>query len=265
MKCEKCGLEYVEALGTCPNCNEVLVEPVSVNPAADKVLGILKDNLFLIVCILVSASCVLYISTGGLPLLNILMAVFLWLSFAQGKKGIVDSSHLRCVSGTIYANYVLVNIGAICIIVSGALLGFAWQVITGAEATQQLIDQFIGLFGMEYTYIIETAFEVSGLFVAAIVAAVGLIGLLINVLGLRKIHRLAKSTYQSVDFCVPNFENANGAKNWMIVFAVFELVSAVWGLVMWQANTALTSACSGVCFILGSVLVSKHLVTYKKV
>lgn len=259
MKCENCGFEYDDAVGVCPNCNGVAAEPVSVNPAADKVLGMLKDSLFLVICILVSVSCILSLSTGGVPLLQILMAVFLWIAFAQGRKGFADSSQLKNISGTIYANYVLVNIGTICIMVSGALIGLAWQFIADTAATQELIDEVIGLVGIENTYLVETLFDVSGLFVAGIFVAVGLVLLLINVLGFRKIHRLAKSTYQSVDFCVPNFENANGAKNWMVVFAVLELVSSASGFLAWQANAALTSACLGVCYILGSILVSRYL------
>ncbi|MBQ8203519.1 MAG: hypothetical protein IJZ75_04490 [Clostridia bacterium] len=261
MKCEKCGFEYDEAIGACPNCKGEFLEPVSVNPAADKVLNLLKDGLFLVICIIVSVSCLASLSTGGMPLLQILMAVFLWLAFAQGRKNIADSSQLRNVSGTIYANYVLVNVAVICVIVSGALFGLAWQFITDASMAQELIDEIISTVGIENTYMVETLFNISGTLVAGIIAAVGVVGLLINVLGFRKIHRLAKSTYISVDTCVPNFENARGAKNWMIAFAVFELVSAASGLFLWQVNSAVTGACSGVCLILGSILVDKYLIS----
>ncbi len=259
MKCEKCGLEYDDTLATCPNCSSTEMEAVSLNPAADKVLGMLKDNLFLVICVLVSGASVFSLATGGIPLLHILMSVFLWLAFAQSKKGFADGGHLRCVSGTLYANYVIVNVSTILIIVSGALLGFAWQVVSNMDIMQEIMDEVIGIVGMEYTYMVESLFNISGYLIIGIFVGIGLVGLLINVLGFRKIHRLAKSIYQSVDFCVCKFENVKGAKNWMVAFAVFYLISAAGSLVNWQVNAGVTNACVGVAMILGSILVDKYL------
>lgn len=259
MKCENCGFEYDEAVGNCPNCNGVVAEHVSVNPAADKVLGMLKDSLFLVICILVSVSCVFSLSTGGVPLIQILIAVFLWIAFAQGSKGFADSSQLRNISGTIYANYVLTNIAVISFLVLGSLLGLAWHVITDIAVAEGLIDELVDIIGADYTYLVENLFNISGTLVAGVVVGISVAFLLINVLGFRKIHRLAKSVYQSVDFCVPNFENVKGAKNWMIVFAVLELISSASGFFNGQANAAITSGCLGVCYILGNILISKYL------
>lgn len=260
MKCQKCGLEYDDTLATCPNCSSTKMEAVSLNPAADKVIGLLKDNLFLVICILMSGASVFSLATGGIPLLHILMSVFLWLAYAQGRKGFADQGHLRSVSGTLYANYVIVNVSTIIIIVSGALLGFAWQVVSSMDIMEEIMDEVIGIVGIEYTYMVESLFNISGYLIIGIFIGIGLVGLLINVLGFRKIHRLAKSIYQSVDFCVCKFENVKGAKNWMVAFAVFYLISAAGSLVNWQVNAGVTNACVGVAMILGSILVNNYLV-----
>ena len=190
MKCEKCDLEYDDTLATCPNCSSTEMEAVSLNPAADKVLGMLKDNLFLVICVLVSGASVFSLATGGIPcgipLLHILMSVFLWLAFAQSKKGFADGGHLRCVSGTLYANYVIVNVSTILIIVSGALLGFAWQVVSNMDIMQEIMDEVIGIVGMEYTYMVESLFSISGYLIIGIFVGIGLVGLLINVLGFNR-------------------------------------------------------------------------------
>ena len=260
MKCEKCGFEYDDTLATCPNCSSVEIEAVSLNPAADKVLGMLKDGLFLAICILISGASVFSVATGGLPLLHILMSVFLWLAYAQGRKGFADQNHLRCVSGTLYANYVITNVSSIIVIVLGALLGFVWQVISGMDIIGEIIDEITGIVGSEYTYFVESIFNISGYIILAIFVGIGIIMLLINVLGFSKIHRLAKSIYQSVDFCVLKFENVKGAKNWMIVFAVFNLISAAGSLIDWDVNASVTSVCAGVSMLFGSILVDRYLV-----
>ena len=65
MKCSKCGVEYDIMHGCCPNCGEVAVpqqvvaevrhdippvEEVKVNPGQEKLLALLKDKLFLLIC-----------------------------------------------------------------------------------------------------------------------------------------------------------------------------------------------------------------------
>ena len=83
----------------CPNfeSEEQIVAPVQT--VADRVLPALKDGIFLAICILMSASCLISLSMDSIPLINILATVFLWLTYAQSRKDIVDAKHLRCVSG----------------------------------------------------------------------------------------------------------------------------------------------------------------------
>ena len=59
-----------------------------------------------------------------------------------------------------------------------------------------------------------------GIIAAIVVIVIAAVSLVINILGMRKIHRLAKSTYQSVMFGTLNLENPRGAKNWLIFFGV---------------------------------------------
>ena len=106
MKCNQCGFEAAQDSLFCPQCGERMVQDASGRSGfADQLLPALKDPLFLVVCILLSISCLLSLSAGSVPLIDILITVFLWLTYAQARKDIADAGHLRCVSGALYAQY----------------------------------------------------------------------------------------------------------------------------------------------------------------
>ena len=61
----------------------------------------LQDPLFLALCILYSIHTGLSLISGDLPLLSILMTIFLWLFYSQGRNGLVAPNYIRCISGTV--------------------------------------------------------------------------------------------------------------------------------------------------------------------
>ena len=105
---------------------------------ADQLLPALKDPLFLVVCILLSISCLLSLSAGSVPLIDILITVFLWLTYAQARKDIADAGHLRCVSGALYAQYVIVYVVAGLLLVVGVILMLYFA--NGFQATAEAIS-----------------------------------------------------------------------------------------------------------------------------
>lgn len=262
MKCARCGFESAEDFNFCPVCSEpqTPVEPVSINPAADVVMPALKDNLFLAICILITIYCGLALVSGTLPLIQILATIFLWLVYAQSKKGFVSENRLRNVSGTIYAGYVINNVVFGIIAFCGIFIGGIFNLVANtAEFTEimaeTLTEYEINLGDIDLT---DELMSLGGWVIGFVFLFIAAIGLLINILGYRKIHRFAKSIYQSVMYGAVNFENARGAKNWLIVFGVFTAISAVGSIS--SGIVAVSSGCLAAAQIIASVLIVKYLI-----
>lgn len=266
MKCERCGFETEENVQFCPICgtavNAVSAEPISVNPAGDRVLMALKDRLFLAICILLSVSSVLSLAANGLPLLNILFSVFLWLTYAQSRKNIPDVQHLRSISGVTYAYYVIMNVASIIFIVCGVIFGAALSAVAGSEEFLEVLEESFleaGVSAAELGIPLDALGAFGWMFGIAFVIA-GVMVLITNLLGIRKIHRLAKSVYVSVDYCTLNIENARGAKNWLMFFGIVGVISAASTIANGDTIGALAVGTNAAAIIIASVLVNKYLV-----
>ncbi len=272
MKCQKCSFEIQEGMGFCSKCGTPVTytpqpeQPIQsepsaniFNPFAERMMSAVQDKLFLAICILMTVSCGCSILSGSLPdILHILFTIFLWLAFASGRKGILPTNHLRCVSGTVYANYVISNVVSGIFIVCGIILSVSFGTIAklGEGYLYELMDEF----GFNLNLSVDIAqigiaaigliFGFAFIFVAALI-------LIFNLLGMKKIHRFVKSAYQSVDSPAPYFANPVSAKNWLMFFgvcsAVASLSSLESGIVAFFASASL-----GVAGILASVLIGKY-------
>lgn len=276
MICKNCNFEFNEMYEYCPNCGtkgsvDVNVPPqsqseqvvsegptVALNPAANRALAALKDSLFLVVCILVSTATLFQVLSFSLPVINILFTIFLWITYAAAQKGVADPNHLRCISGTVYANYIIANVASIILIVTGLLTaafsgaaGFAEELVNsfnevGIDEFEGILDsipyQFIALIG----WIIAIAFIVGG--AAALV---------FNLLGMRKIHRFAKSFYMGIIDPAIAPENPRGVKAWLIFFAVCEGISAL-SLIGASFMQALSAGCATAATIISAILIGKY-------
>ena len=263
MKCNRCGFETQEDFNFCPVCSEAQTpaEPVSINPAADRVMPALKDGMFLSVCVLLSAYCVLSLATGAIPIIQILATVFLWLTFAESGKGFVSENHLRCVSGTVYAGYIVNNVVFGIVGVCGAFLGAVLSWLAGTAEFEELLaeilyDADVSLADID---LIDILLSLGGWLIGFVFVVAAAIGLTVNILGMRKIHRFIKSTYQSVTYGAINFENPNGAKFWLMFFGVCSAISAVSSLATAQPIAAIANGCMAAAQIIGSVLIKKHI------
>ncbi len=275
MKCINCEFEYSEQYEYCPNCGTpraveqptaeqpIMVEAVSLNPAADRVMSALKDNGFLALCILMSISCVLSLS-GGLPLINILLTIFLWLTYADAQKGFANEKHLQCVSGTVYASYVITNVASIILIVCGVLLGVLVGIFAGtaefAAGFNEAISQYdLGEFAFSYEDIPQVLMGSIGVLIGVVFAIMGAIALIINIFGIKKIHGFAKSVYMGIMFQNTNFLNARAAKGWLMFFGICSAITAVFS-VFSEPVVAIASGCEAAAAIISSVLIDKHLI-----
>ncbi|MBQ6885551.1 MAG: zinc ribbon domain-containing protein [Clostridia bacterium] len=269
MKCKNCGFENEYNAEFCTNCGESMkcndmceVEPVSLSPAADKALPAIKDKLFLVLCVLMTISCVLSLS-GGMPLLNILFTIFLWLTYADAQKGFANEKHLQSISGTVYASYVITNVVSIMLIVCGVLVGLGMGMLAGTEEFATGFNEALSLYDFgEYSFsyddIPQAIVEFAGIMIAVVFVIGAVIMLVINILGYKKIHTLAKSVYTGIMFQNPEFKEVRSAKNWLIFFGVCAAIGAVASIAS-QPVVALASGCEAAAAIIASVLIDKYL------
>ncbi len=264
MKCSHCGYESNEDFIYCTNCGTAVsgAPAVSLNPAADKVLGALTDKLFLTICILMSAASALAVVSGSLPVINILITIFLWLTYAQSLKGFADPNHLRCISGTVYANYVVINVAAIILIVAGAIFALTFGIAADAVELLEMIELELNNAGVDLGSfgLAEGVLSIIGWALGFAFVIAGAILLVFNLLGMRKIHRFAKSVYQGILTQNTEFENPQAVKNWLIFFAVCGCISTLSSLSA-DLIAALSNGCVAATEILAIIMIKKYFLS----
>ena len=260
MKCINCDFENEQTFQYCPNCgSKAQPETVSQNPAADKILSALKDSLFLVICILMSAVCLLSLANDGMPLISLLTTVFLWLTYAQSRKDIADPKHLRCVSGTVYAQYVISYVAAGLFLVVGIIFAVVFNMLSAQpEFLDAILEELMDTSEL-HAFAPGLIASVSGwlLFIIFAVIAAGMI--LINIFAVRRVHRFAKSVYQSIEAQTLKLENASAASIWLFVFSAFSAIGGLSALTQENLLSGLTYACNCAIAIIAGILIRKHL------
>lgn len=264
MKCKFCGYESENDFNFCAKCGcdaNKETATVAYNEAENKVIPALRDNLFFITCILMTISAAAAILSGGLNVISILITIFLWLTYSKSKLGVVDVNSLKFVSGTVYANYVLTNIAAILGIISGILTAFAMLVLPGSTA--EIYNTLIKEIGKEIPFLIDVfsfaAFKIAGIVIALFISFVSVVALVINVLGMKKIHSFAKSVYKGVMLGDTAFYKPVVVKNWLIFFGVCSAFSALTSL---SGNffTAVSLGASAAAMFIAAVLIKRYFI-----
>ncbi|MBE6729393.1 MAG: hypothetical protein E7568_04070 [Ruminococcaceae bacterium] len=263
MICRHCGFEANEDFKFCPKCGKdssFVTPTIILNPATAKITSSLRDNLFLVICILMTCACGLGVISGGLPLINILLTIFLWLGYSKFKKGIIDVTPLKNISGTVYASYVITNVCYIILIVCGVILTLLLGLIANNRTA---INEIVEIIGSEFPVFLNIPYALYA--VLAIVIGVAILigavaGLLINILGLRKIHRFAQSVYKMILNEAADFYNPRAAKNWLIAFGVFMVVSAVTSIGT-SFFAALSNGCNAAACFISASLINKYFLS----
>ena len=274
MKCNNCGYTHDGVINYCPKCGcQMFFEAISLNPMADRVSGVFTSGMFLTICILLSISSVATLLSGdGIPVFPILFSIFLWLCFAQGKKGFVDQTHVRSISGTLFAYYILeyVAVGIVVIlgILSVALPSYVFQSI---ESSAQFSSSTI-----TSSTLSPEIYNLLGIILAIASIGAAAIVVLINIFGFRKIHKFVQSIYKSIEYNQNQIVFAKTARTWLIVFGSIALASALISLLssaaaLLPAFITLKSAaelfaivvsnvCLGLSGIFAGVLIHKHFI-----
>lgn len=267
MKCNNCGFEHENDFEYCANCGTKATkqedytpaETVSLNPAADIVLPALKDKLFLALCILMTATCVLSLALSRMPLLNILITVFLWLIYADAQKGFANEKHLQFISGAVYAQYVITNVISIILIVCGVLFGTLFSTIVDdsnyiIEFTKQL--EQIGINPADASQFIS---YMTVWFLGGLVIFVGVIALVFNILMMKRIHRFTKSVYMGIMYQNTDFEKPRTVRNWFIFIAVCSGITVL-GSIGAGPLALILNACTLAITIMVIILLDKYFV-----
>lgn len=282
MRCNRCGHESDFDFIFCPTCGyETPTAPVSdnpdtrvsANPVYHQLTGAFSDSLFLLLSILMTAHCgITLLSGSGFNIISILLTVFLWLVYSSAKNGTIDSSKIRFISGTVYANYIVLFVVSIIMIISSAMLLMSGGILSASAGliTPEEAEELLNEIPYHYTSLLNIhTFSDLSTFVVIMAIAMGIasIGMLLfTIFGIRRIHRFIKSVYRCLDTGYMSYENANGASGWLIFFGIVAVISALstsaaaFGEAPLTniASTSLSSALYGAALIVAGAFIKKH-------
>ena len=267
MKCESCGFENGQNFAYCPNCGAPVQKTtpqetiIPTNSAADKILRVLQDQLFFVLCILISACCAIQLIDSGLNVLTILFTIFLWLTYAQARKGVADAKQLRCISGTVYAQYVLVNVLSILLIVCAAIIGATFGILASDPTIMNELLSTFKEVPIDTNTLAQVLASLSGIVIFIIFAFIGAAMLVVNLFSTRYIHRFAKSVYQSVESGVLELKHAKAAYGWLLAFGIIDGFGFLRTLGSGNLTAILSSGATCAAPIIAAVLIKKHLLT----
>lgn len=258
MICNHCGFEVAEGSQRCPQCGAP-VYPAANRPLRDRMLVALKDPLFLVVCILMSVSCLMSLTAGSVPLIGILITVFLWLTYAQAQKDILDANHLRCVSGAVYAEYIITYVLAGVLLVVGVLLAAFFGVIanSGDGFWNALLDKLAD--AETLALLSSTQASIAGIVLLVGFCLVAIVLIVVNIFTTRYLHRLAKSVYLSIQSGTDALKSVTAAKVVLFILGCFSALSCLFSLSLGALVSFVSSAADGGCTIICGILIRKYL------
>lgn len=256
MLCKKCNAEIEDGATFCPYCAANLTEGAPKNIITD----MLSDKLFLVMCILLSVGVGLGVIAGSFNVLGILTLIFMWLTFSNVKSGNDIKSHMRGISGTIYAEYVITLVVTVIIGVCLLLCIFAFSFM-GSEFYEEFAKGFAE--GLDTSGVAAdlSVFKTGKIAIGLILAIVFIVMaiLIVGIISTKKIHSFAKELYQCLDTpeCITK---AASGRTWIIVSAVFSGMSVVSdageGLIAFLA-----AGCNTAIYVLAAILINKYLLS----
>lgn len=276
MKCSKCGVEYDIMYGCCPNCGEVAVpqqvvaevrhdippvEEVKVNPGQEKLLALLKDKLFLLICIFLTVSCALSITGGAIPVFPTLIAIFMWILYAGARKGVIKQGQIQAIRTTIRVEYILNNVLNIILILTGIATCLVMVVAAGAFeafiiAITDFLEEELG-FPVIISHLSTTMHLLIGGITSLGTTLTGIYGLVVSLLFLRKANNFVKAVQKNVETNNSNYAFALSAKKWIFAYGIYRILDVI---ISATPQVLIGDALLFASIIIGSVLIGKYLV-----
>lgn len=255
MKCTNCGYDNIENAKFCQRCGSALA--FYRQSLSERMLQLMNDNNFMVLCILYSVSTGLSLIRGSLPIVSILMTIFLWMVFAQGKKGIINSNHIRYISGTIFASYVITWVWCCLVALCGILLIVLSLTVDTTRLWSRLASE-LGSYMDDYLQGLGFITNFVLIFISIALIIIAIVCACFNVFGRRSIHRFVQSIYKNLECGQIYLVKCSAARIWMIVFGIVNAISAALALARAGIISFLDEGCLAAAFFLGSVLGSKY-------
>lgn len=260
MKCSNCGYENNQG-GFCTNCGCPLsTEPaplteveVNRNFALKKIVDIATDKLFFVVCILLSALVGLEVVTDEINIINLLIMIFAWIMFANGRKGVSDPRKVQCISGTVYFIYIINYVASGLILFGAGLVSYG---LSAASFNKMEAEAALQKYGYgQYATVLEILFSASWIILVIGIILVAVM-LVFNIFGWKNIHAFVKSVHESASNGNPNYKCCKTARNWLIVFAVLNGIAAISTNIMAMLVAAIPVALQ----IIGAMIINNHFI-----
>ncbi len=268
MKCDKCGFEMQETLDYCPNCgNQMVIETENPipndaellhSPLETRLLSAFRDKMFLSICILLSAFTVIQILSASFPIIQILFTVFLWIIYASARKNEVNDRMMRCVSGTIYAQKIIIIVLGALLLVCGIIVAVVMAVAGNSIDLSQILNDALNESDLGAAFQIPLGITVgliTSLFIIVIFVLIAV--MVVAYISLHIIHRFAKSLHISVQNGNYMPVGARAAKIWILVTAIFAAFGALGSIA--DVKMLLTNGTTVAIYILAYILIGKYL------
>ena len=278
MKCYNCGYESPDDFSFCSECGAAQSTANQSGAASEvtytspynagtsnntpqvpgvRVLTALKDSLFLILCIVYSAGTLFSLINGDFSVIGILMTIFLWLTYANAQKGVASRENLRCISGTVFASYVINYV----IAGSVAFVGLVVMIFgTGGSGFLADIIRFVfkeAGFGFHDGFMSRFIAGAAMIFGAVLIIGAAIVAV-INYFSTRSIHLFVQSVYRNDGGVQIGISNANTARIWLMVLGILEAVGAVSALFGKDAMQFIASGAGAAAKIIGSIMIEKY-------
>ena len=194
---------------------------------AARLKGIFSSTLFLVLCIIYSASILVGLLGSSFDLLGILFCISLWITYAAAKDPApnLKSSGLRFSSGVVKASWVLMWVGIGCMAVGGILAVVALAV-GGLALGSSYESAFAGALGLGFGVIL--------LVVLLIVIAVMVV---VNIFFYGSLRKFCTSVISAAETGIPAYQKAYASRVWLMIVGILGCLS-IFGIF----STAATSS-----------------------
>ncbi len=225
MICPECGNEY-----TGEKCR--LCESLSIQRSIAEATG---SGGFLAVCILLTVASALSLLSCTIPFLPLLGAIFCWIVYGNGSNGCFNGRLVRLLSGLCFTWFIVMWVIVGLLMLVGVMdTSLVVDVLKAAllqAGTDPKLEALLTMGDRLLTVIRYVCLAMAAGYT------------LINIFGVRTIHRFVKSVYLCDEAFTEKPKKVKPAFVWFIVFGVMEALKGIAELTDGNAWGALVGLC----------------------